>query len=185
MSENNIWSYLTYQSKFETINEVTGPNGWYDTYYPIDRPISFHSYLNLAELFSTRCQFIILGKVNDYRNQYSELKHWRSGYLCFYSLNFAFEAKNLEVIVALRQLLPIPSDHKLSPIVSKFVGSKKDASDEMDRYFNQYNNHVMLKGVKFIILCQYDIPYVRQFLRKMNANWIDHHYEIWESIQPY
>jgi hypothetical protein len=174
MSEDKIWSYLTYQSTLET---EYFPEGW------CAQATSFQSYLRLADVFSTKCQFINIGKVTDFRDKHPELKPWRSGYLCFYSLNFAFEAKNIELIVALKQLLLIPHS-RLIPHVAKYNGTKKKASDDMDRYFNQYNNHVLIKGIHFVIIHQHDIPYVRQFFRKTTMDWVDHQYETWERIRP-
>jgi hypothetical protein len=180
MSEkDDIWSYLTHQSTIDIephVTETEGlcPNG----------PTSFQSYLHLMEVFSTKCQFITIGKVKDYRDKYPELKSWRSGYICFYSLNFAFEAKNIELIVALRQLLQVPPSTQLMPHIAKYAGTRKEASDDMDRYFRQYNHHVTIKGVHFVILHKRDMPYVRQFFRQANMNWVDHHYERWERIRP-
>lgn len=177
MSEN-IWSYLTHQSTIDTEPQVT------KTEVMCTGPTSFQSYLHLMEVFSTKCQFIMIGKVKDYRDKHPELKPWRSGYICFYSLNFAFEAKNIELIIALRQLLQVPPSTRLTPHIAKYAGTRKEASDDMDRYFKQYNHHVTIKGIHFVILHQHDMPYVRQFFRKANMNWVDHHYERWETIRP-
>lgn len=51
----------------------------------------------------------------------------------------------------------------------------------MDRYFKQYNDHVIIKGVHFVILHQYDLRFVRSFFRKLNT---DRQYEVWERISP-
>lgn len=183
MSEkDDIWSYLTTQRTIdtephtETEGICTGPDN--------QPPTSFQSYLHLMGVFSTKCQFIMIGKVKDYRDKHPELKPWRSGYICFYSLNFAFEAKNIELVVALCQLLQVPPSTRLTPLIAKYVGTRKEAAEDMDRYFGQYNHHVTIKGVQFVILHQHDIPYVRQFFRKTNMNWVDHHYERWERIRP-
>jgi hypothetical protein len=181
--KDDIWSYLTHQSTIDTDLHVTETEGWC-TGLDGRLPTSFESYLRLMKVFSTKCQFIIIGKVKDYRDKHPELKPWRNGYICFYSLNFAFEAKNIELIVALRQLLQVPPVTLLTPHIAKYAGSRKEASDDMDRYFKQYNDHVTIKGVHFVILYQHDIPYVRQFFRTTNINWIDHHYEKWEMTRP-
>ncbi len=184
MSEkDDIWSYLTHQSTNDTYPQITETEGMCTG--PDNRPpTSFQSYLHLMEVFSTKCQFIMIGKVKDYRDKHPELKPWRSGYICFYSLNFAFEAKNIELIVALRQLLQVPPSTRLTPHIAKYTGTRKEASDDMDRYFKQYNHHVTIKGIHFVILYQHDMPYVRQFFRKADMNWVDHHYERWETIRP-
>lgn len=182
MSEkDDIWSYLTKQSAIDTYPQILETDDWSDGLTDV---YSFQSYLHLMEVFSTKCQFIKIGKVMDYRDKHPELKRWRSGYLCFYSLNFSFEAKNIELVVALQQLLQVPPSTRLTPDVAKYAGTRKEASDDMNRYFKQYNHHVRIKGVHFVILHQYDMPYVRQFFRKANMNWVDHHYERWETIRP-
>lgn len=176
MSEkDDIWLYLTNQSSIDSICQIDLDDM---------KPTSFQSYLHMVEIYSTKCQFITLGKVMTYRDLHPELRPWRNGYLCFYSLNFAFEAKNIELLVALRQLLQVPSATRLVPHVAKYMGTRKEAADDMDRYFRQYNNHVTIKGVHFVILHKYEMPYVRQFFRKANMNWVDHHYETWEHIRP-
>lgn len=182
MSEkDDIWSYLTKQSEIDVEPRCLDTEGWPDGLTGVH---SFQSYLHQVEIFSTKCQFIKIGKVMDYKDKHPELKPWRSGYLCFYSLNFAFEAKNIELLVALQQLLQVPPSTRLLPHVAKYAGTRKEASDDMDRYFKQYNHHVTIKGVHFVILHKYDMPYVRQFFRKANMNWVDHHYERWETIRP-
>ena len=178
MSEkDDIWSYLTHQNTIDTELQVTETE-WGK------HPTSFHSYLRMTEVFSTKCQFIIIGRVKDYRDKHPELKPWRNGFLCFYSLNFAFEAKNIELIVELLQLLQVPPSIQLTPYIVKYIGSRKEASDDMDRYFKQYSHHVRIKGVHFVILNRHDIPYVKQFLRSTDMAWVDYHYERWETIRP-
>jgi len=177
--KDDIWSYLANQSEIAEYH-VIGSEGW----GRYEHPTSFRSYLHLADIFSTKCQFIKIGKVVDYRDKHLELKRLRSGCICFYSLNFAFETKNIELLVALQQCLQVPPGTKLVPQITKYVGSKKDAVEDMDMYFKQYNNHVTINGVHFVILHQHDLPYVRQFYRNINMNWVDHHYETWEKIRP-
>lgn len=133
MSEkDDIWSYLTKQSVIDTEPQVLDTEGgsWPGC---LTGARSFQSYLHQVEVFSTKCQFIKIGKVMDYRDKHPELKPWRSGYLCFYSLNFAFEAKNIELLVALQQLLQVPPSTRLVPHVVKYVGTRKEAADDMDR----------------------------------------------------
>jgi len=178
----NIWSYLTYQSTLDVETKIASPEGWYTNIN--NRPTSFQSYLFLADIFSTKYQFIKIGKVIDYRAKHPELKPWRSGYLCFHSLNFPFEAKNIELIVALKQLLQVPPADMLVPHVTNYNGTTKEASDDMDRYFKQYDGHVTIKGVDFVILNRRDMPYVNQFLIKTNTNWVDNQRETWKHIQP-
>jgi hypothetical protein len=180
MSEKDtIWSYLTYQNT----NDID-PDNWYDDQDPDTRPTSFQKYLQTSAMFSTKCQFIVIGKVLDYRGEHPELRPWRSGYICFYSLNFMFEAKNIEILVSLQQLLQVPPTTKLIPQITKYPGTKKDAFEDMDRYFKQYNHHVTIKGVHFVILNRHDFDYVRQFFAKINTYWIDHQYEKWERVRP-
>lgn len=124
MSEkDDIWSYLAYQN---TINsDPTADKNWYETCDPYERPTSFQGYLQAASIFTPKCQYIIIGKVLDYRDKHPELRPWRSGYICFYSLNFSFEAKNIGLLAALQQLLQVPPSTKLTPQISKYPGTKK------------------------------------------------------------
>ncbi len=170
--KDDIWLYLTYQNNLDNKHDMC----WCAT--------SFQDYIKKASVYTTKCQFIVIGKVLNYRDKHPELRPWRSGYLCFYSLNFAFEAKNIELLVALQQLLQIPHTVTLTPRVINYNGTKKEASEEMDRYFKQYINHVTIKGIHFVIIHKYDMVNIRSYLRKHNMEWVDHHYETWERIRP-
>ncbi len=175
--KDDIWSYLIRQSEIDEDSD----DGICD---PLHRPTSFSSFLQNSSVFSSKCQFIVVGKVTYFRKIHPELRPWRSGYLCFFSLNFEFEAKNLELIVSLRESLHIPINIVLIPHVVKYPGTKKDAADDMNRYFKQYINHVVIKGVSLVILSQHDLVFVRSFLSKINMAWVDKQHERWERIRP-
>lgn len=166
---NSIWSYLEMQNTLE------------DIYVDDEPPTSFKKFLKKSSIFTPKCQFIVLGKVTEYRENHIELKPFRNGYLCFYSLNSPFEAKNIEVFVGLQQLFQLPLNKKFLPLIAKYPGSKKNAYEDMFKYFNQYIK-VNINGIEFVILKKYEFDYVRQFFRKLNMNWIMHIYQEWDKI---
>jgi hypothetical protein len=181
MSEkDDIWSYLTKKE----INEEEDIKDWYSICELHNRPTSFTSYLHIASMFSSQINFILIGKVIDYRKKHPELRKWRSGFLCFYGLNFRNEVKNVDLLLTLHRILDIPISKTMRRQTIKYSCKKKDALEDMDRYFNQYNNHVTIKGISMIILHNYDFAYVQSFFRKLNMDWTDSQYEKWEHIRP-